>query len=914
MTRSLALVLLFAGVVTLDAQAPPQAPPQGPTFRAGVDVISLDVAVVDSQGRPVPDLLAAEFSVRVDGQPRRVVSVQHVKVDVEAAKQRQADEPFESLFSTNITPPEGRLIVIAVDELNIRPGNVRPLLNEAAKFVDNLSPADRIAFYAYPQPGAFVDFTTDRARLRRAMETVTGNQVPYQGRFNIGLYEAVQVMLKQDERMLQRVVARECRRAAAAALELCEQELQQEMSRMVAKVRDDRHASLNGLQELLERLRLIDGPKALLIVSEGLVLEDRTDLDDTVRQAAMAQASVNVLIMDVQRGSDMSRGVMPPTMTEDRELQVDGLREMAFSSRGDLYNVLGNGENVFNRLASELSAYYLLGVEADPRDRDDKPHRLDVEVRRRGVTLRSRKAFVLSSPRNRTPAERLSDVLFSPFGVPEIPLRITTFAMQEPGSSKVRLLLAADVGQPGAAAARYTLGWAFIDRDGKVVSTGSERQLLRPTAGRTDTALDFSTSVLLDPGTYGLRFGVADEEGRRGSVVREVNAWKLAGEEFAVADLVVGRPPENGAVSVLAGIEPHVDGAIAALLEIYSTAPATFGRTAVTFEIAEGQESAALLTVRGQLQARSQPSARAVQAIVDARALPAGRYVMRARITRDGSPVGLLARPFVLDARPAAVVAGVPVPQVPRAFVDPRFDRAVALAPALTRELFDSIEKRAPAMKGAIAEARAGRYGAGALEALSEGDQAVAAFLRGLDLYTRGQLDQAAGQLAIAAGPRREFFPAAFFLGAAFAEAGKDRDAAAVWQLGIGEETRPSIAYTLFADARFRDNQPQSVIDVLQPAFARLPQDEAIARRLADAYLMTGKHAEAVPVLDALLARRPDDQDLLFAAIVAQYEVTMKAGVGLSSLERAKLTRYERAYRGPQKALAAKYLETMISR
>lgn len=907
------VALSCIAAIPLDAQSQSPASVQGPTFRTGVDVITVDVAAVDSNGKPVAGLLAPEFVVRVDGQPRKVVSVQEVKAEAIAAQRRPDAEPFESFFSTNITPPEGRLIVIAVDELNIRPGNVRPLLNTAARFVDNLGPNDSIAFYAYPQPGAFVDFTADKPRIRRAMETVVGNQVPYQGRYNIGLYEAVQVVLKQDERIMARVTLRECRRAAGNALDLCEQEILSDMSRMVAKVRDDRHQSLRGLQELLARLRLIEGPKSLIIVSEGLVLDDPTDLDDTVRQAALSQASVNVLMMDVVRGSDMSSAVMPPTVSEDRELQMEGLREMASASRGALFNVFGNGETVFDRLASELSAYYLLGVEADPRDRDDRAHRIDVEVRRRGVTLRSRRAFVLSSPRDVSPAERLSEVLFSPFGVPEVPLRITTFAMQDPaGGSKIQVLLAADVGQAGSPPARYTVGWALIDQDGKAVVTGAESQLLRPMAGRTDTALDFSTVVRVDPGVYSLRFGVVDDTGRRGSVVREVNAWKLLGEEFAVADLVIGRVPASGSV-LAAGIEPRITDDLAAVVEVYSTVPGALDRTAVTFEIADHSEGPALVTARGDVRAGAHPTARTVQTVLGARSLPPGRYVVRARVTRDGSVAGMLVRPFVLDAPGAA-----PVPAVQLSFAVPRFDRAATLAPDLLKALFDAVERRTPALKGAVAEARGGRYGAAALEALSEGSQDVAAFMRGLDLYARGQLDQAANQLNIAAGPRREFFPAAFFLGAAFASVGRDRDAAAVWQMGIGAGTdaapRPSLAYTLFADARLRDDQPQSVVDVLLPAWQRAPQDDELARRLAIALVLAGRHAEAIPVADAFLSRHPDDQELLVAAIVAQYEVTSRAGVSLAAADRAKLTRYERAYRGPQKALVAKYVETLTAR
>ena len=80
--------------------------------------------------------------------------------------------------------------------------------------------------------------------------------------------------------------------------------------------------------------------------------------------------------------------------------------------------------------------------------------------------------------------------------------------------------------------------------------------------------------------------------------------------------------------------------------------------------------------------------------------------------------------------------------------------------------MLDQVEKRSPALKDALVEARAGRYGAAAIEALGAGDQTAATFLKGVDLYAKGQLDQAVIQLALAAGPRRDFFPAAFFLGA----------------------------------------------------------------------------------------------------------------------------------------------------
>ena len=87
--------------------------------------------------------------------------------------------------------------------------------------------------------------------------------------------------------------------------------------------------------------------------------------------------------------------------------------------------------------------------------------------------------------------------------------------------------------------------------------------------------------------------------------------------------------------------------------------------------------------------------------------------------------------------------SGIPVHHLGRGKFDPR----IAMSPRLLGSLLDSVEKRFPDMKGPLAEARAGRYGAGAIEALTSGDQAVAAFLKGLDWYSKGQLNQAVTQL-----------------------------------------------------------------------------------------------------------------------------------------------------------------------
>ncbi len=185
--------------------------------------------------------------------------------------------------------------------------------------------------------------------------------------------------------------------------------------------------------------------------------------------------------------------------------------------------------------------------------------------------------------------------------------------------------------------------------------------------------------------------------------------------------------------------------------------------------------------------------------------------------------------------------------------------------------------------------------------------QTAAAFLRGLDFCGKNQLDQAATQLALAAGPRREFFPAAFFLGAAYASVGRDRDAAGVWQQSMGADVRPTGVLrhggrrpSARRDSRRRHRHPEARLR--GPACQR--RDRAPAR---DGVCHDHTVCGGPPILDAFLARHPTEQGLLLAAIVSQYEIVQ--GGQLASVEDVnKMRRYVTAYKGSESTLARSYL------
>src|SRR5687768_10348984 len=513
----------------------------------------------------------------------------------------------------------------------IRFGSARPLLATAAKFLDRLSPADRVAFVAFPEPGVQVAFTNDHLKLRRGMERVVGQQTAFQSKFNIGLSEAIAITEKADTRIFGEVVLRECPRMTGFAREQCERDVLSESSNQVRSARQNTTDSLRGLYDLLLALSVIEGPKTLILMSEGLILDTPSDLDAIIRAAAMARVTINVLLMDAPR-DDITVGQLGPTVTEDRDMAVSGLADLAGGSRGSLYYVVGTGELIFDRLAGETLAYYMLGVEESPGDRDGKSHRIDVAVNRRNVTVRSRRAFVLSAATTtrKNAEETLLDALKSPFGVAEVPVRVTTFTQKDPASDKARIVVAAEIGQPGGEPEEYTVGYVLLDGDGKVVSGDIAKRTLSVPNGQQNAPRDYLGEIIIEPGNYSLRFGVVDATGRRGGVIREVNAWKLGGEEFALGDLLVGDAGNEGSPRIRPGVEPHVRGNLGAFLELYSSAPTGLENTKVEFEIADDHDSPALLATGAQTIVGAEPTQRVSQGVMSATLLPAGRYVARA--------------------------------------------------------------------------------------------------------------------------------------------------------------------------------------------------------------------------------------------------------------------------------------------
>jgi VWFA-related protein len=696
--RRLLLCSTLAWAVAASSTVTSQRPEPPPTFRAQVDVMTLDVTVLDRNGVPVEDLRPDDFVVTVGDETRRVLSAELITVN-RGDRDPSAIPVPPRFFTTNATPVTGRKVMFAVDQMQIAPGSLAPLIEQAHRFLAGLRPYDQAALLAFPPPGPRVQFTTDKARVRDALRMELGNRTQRPGDIPMSLSEAVRISDREmstdpgvagpeSARVLERM------RCDSDPRPECDVRLIKNEAVVIAQTaRTEGRLAIAELESLLDQLALVDGPKTLVLLSAGMFAEDANAMREAVRRAARARTTIHVIATEPRLAAGDAGDAGPPVSTiQDRQLELGGLQEAAAGTGGTLYRPGGNGAPVFTRIASEISASYVLSVDARPEDRARE--RVDVTVRRRGLTIRATTSLAGALPRTPRPMDQtLSDLLSSPVPVAGIPLRVATFMSRDAATGKSRVTVAADVGQADVPPTEYGVGYVLAEADGDIIGRGGAIQTLTAT---TREPAHYNGALVIEPGTYTLRFGIVDRDGRRGSIVRELRVGLPDHAVPDTSDLFVGSLSTAGPIRP--AVEPRIlAGDVAFYLELYS--PAGEGRDwLVEFEIGEGEQSPPLATTIASLGDGAAPPWRIARGAIDTPLAP-GRYVARARIRRDDMTVATLARPLVLERNPA-LPADVPAvssaghPELPRrtaAYVS-RF--VLGMSNVVAQEDFSSARKR----------------------------------------------------------------------------------------------------------------------------------------------------------------------------------------------------------------------------
>jgi VWFA-related protein len=627
----LALSLVPCGAA---AQAPQ-------TFGAGTELVAVDVRVVDDHGVPVDGLTAADFTVEVDGKPRRIVTAEFVDLRVSGRTFAPGETPATEGATPEPPARTPRNVVIVVDRGSLSGGPISLARLASTRLVDELRDHDRVAVFPMPS-GPHLDFTTDRAALVQALEKLGPAQFRFMGTFRISFTEALGIAEGQQTFLLG-IARRECRDwerlmiirpiTGEAAYEHCVDMVKQEAVRQVEEHNHHVRDRLVALQGLMKDLARLPGPKTVVLVSGGLTAalastdpESSFLLKNIPDLAAVAQVNLySFYIPERAKAFDAESRNPKNLLDTDERTRAAGLERLTGLAGGALFELTAGAGWAFARVAREISAHYLLGLEPVDSDRDGKAHDIRVKVAREGVTLRARQRFAIP-----TASVKAAPPVTVVDKGGAVGLRVATYRLRGQTPEELKLVVVSEV--DGLSPARF--GLRLLDPAGLHVGDA-----IQETSGARS-----EETLLVKPGPYVVKAVVADRNGRHRAVVDQPVTVELnKAHGLLLSDLLLLE--RDGPRLRPTGSRP-LKGMVTAVLELYPLMPGhVFGGA---FEVVGPDKKT--LKLPATFQADTANRLTTMEGPIDLAALAPGAYTLRARITSHRDPLTMVERRFEVAA------------------------------------------------------------------------------------------------------------------------------------------------------------------------------------------------------------------------------------------------------------------------
>ena len=392
-----------------DPAAPAKASPPL-VIRVGVDLIQIDAAVTDKEGRPVTDLRAEDFTIEIDGKKQPVSNAMFFEGGPGSGAAGAA-----STAPTAAVPNPDRTLVFIVDDLNISFESMYKARLAMQKFA------------------AGWDFREARVGLRSTSENAQGivlSRSPE--RFDEALQRVRYSTRSSKGGSSTPVAMREGPEAGPASgypvawNSGASVDLHGNWSANPAMERSNFEQRIYSLLSTINALRSIPGRKAVVLVSEGFTVgserdrmgvaspfdslfADRDSVDSALRLIVEVANRASVVIYTIDPS-----GLLPSGPGADAAVapSVDALRDAWFAhvgTQGTLQRLAEDtgGLSVYNRndlkrglieVVSDQRAYYLVGFEP-PRSAfartsgRPKFHEIKLKVNRPDVRVRTRAGF-----------------------------------------------------------------------------------------------------------------------------------------------------------------------------------------------------------------------------------------------------------------------------------------------------------------------------------------------------------------------------------------------------------------------------------------------------------------------------------------------------------------------------------------
>jgi len=425
-----------ASVVTLaavlSAQAPAPSTPQGqtsetPTFRVQVDLITNDVVVRDEKGNFISDLKPEEFQVFEDGVLQDLASMTVVT----------GGRAYNPMVAPAAPPPEGivlpqkratsdisgRIFLFFVDDQHLQfsnTGRIRELFKKISK--ELVHDGDLFGIVSSGPSSLAIDMTYDRTRLDEAIKKMTGNELkpteiingpsgsngPSEVRYRAHVaFATMDDALKNLEGVHNRRKALvwvsdgyDFNPFADARLGLMDPNspfAQNESARSQNQFLQQQ-ANANGSSSAD---RSLDPNVRQQQQSEEFADADLArELYELTRAANRANTTIYTIDPRGLVGpmSDLDENVDPHQWSEYVRKSQDSLRVLAEDTGGLAVVNQNDFSKALKRIDAETSDYYVLGYYSKNTDALKRRRLIQVKVTRPGLSVWSRKEYVLKPP------------------------------------------------------------------------------------------------------------------------------------------------------------------------------------------------------------------------------------------------------------------------------------------------------------------------------------------------------------------------------------------------------------------------------------------------------------------------------------------------------------------------------------
>lgn len=539
-----------------------QTTPSGPqaTFRAGTDLVQVDVSVLDGKRHPVRGLTAADFTILEDDQPREIQAFTEVYLPdrVQARDASWTREVPSDVATNQSAQDEGRLVVILLDR-TIPVGEPSITAKRiAAAAINQLGPSD-LAAVVSTSNGAVQNLTSDHSRLLRAIsgqdlssdisdeaKEIEASVFALTGRtwstLNDGRCQCGLCVMETITRVADAVQNTSRRRKVLLFIG----------SDFLVQVADPAGGASNdvGCGNRLKRARDV----MFTAVDRANLTIHSLDPSGLMNFSPATRASSTLRLPSGPFGT----GAMTNATAEN--LKRQGNLEVLPDRTGGRAVMNTNGpELLVPEIFHESDSYYLIGFRPGDRSANGKFHRITVKTKQRGLDVRARSGYTANgvvdpaaSARDHaattTVSEPVREALTSllPAAATTVDLNPAAFAV--PGAQKAAVVLTV-----GVSAFASTASAPATPADGsplEIVATaldqggrpkGMSRQVLELSWPVSATAgarrLEALSRIDLAPGEYEIRVA-ASGAARTASVFSYVTVPAFATAQLSLSSIV----------------------------------------------------------------------------------------------------------------------------------------------------------------------------------------------------------------------------------------------------------------------------------------------------------------------------------------------------------------------------------------